>query len=423
MSARGASLKRRVRSLGGNVIRRLGLVPAGTPDRRGEDEAVKNSAWAYEVMVYFADTTEALYQIEQWYSSFQELNKVHPVVVICQDSRTAEAIRRDSGLAVHTIAKSETIDSILTASPSLRLCLYVTHNVENFANLRFGQMLHASMMHGDSDKLVTVSNQTKAYDFSLVAGQAAVDRMQRCSKLYDAQSRCITIGRPQLDDLVIQLSQRTTVTDNNARKTVLYAPSWEGDDFSGAYGTVDTHGVDLVQSLLESGRYSVIYRPHPLTGVRIPAFGNADKMIRQLVNDDSGVSDSRVDSGEPLAGVFLEADLLISDISGIAIDWLPTGKPLILTSPSEPNVRIAESRLTRRVPRLKASDARNIDEIVAAIFEARLPGSDLADLTEYYLGDTSPGAANQRFLVACDRMIELNRSEEIRINQSVSGMS
>lgn len=422
MSARGVSLKRRVRSLGGSVIRRLGLVPAGTPDRRGEDEAVKNSAWVYEVMVYFADTPEALYQIEQWYESFRELNEIHPLVVICQDSRTAAAIRRDSGLTVHTIAKSETIDSILTVSPSLRLCLYVTHNVENFSNLRFGQMLHASMMHGDSDKLVTVSNQTKAYDFSLVAGQAAVDRMQRYSKLYDAQSRCITIGRPQLDDLVSRLPQQTKLAGKNTRKTVLYAPSWEGDNLSGAYGTVDTHGVHLVKSLLSSGRYSVIYRPHPLTGVRISAYGTADNLIRQLISDHGGVSHSRVDQDEPLAKVFLEADLLVSDISGVAIDWLPTGKPLVLTLPSEPNVRIAESKLTQQVPRLKASDAENIDEIVTAIFEGKQPDSDLADLTEYYLGDISPGAARKRFIRACDRMIELNRSEETRISQSISEM-
>lgn len=409
MGARGSNLKRRVRSFGGSVIRRLGLVPAGTPDRRGEDESLRNTAWAYEVMVYFADTTDALYQIEQWYRSFQELNKIHPVVVICQDSRTAAAIKRDSGLAVHTIARSETIDSILSATPSLRLCLYVTHNVENFANLRFGQMLHASMMHGDSDKLVTVSNQTKAYDFSLVAGQAAVDRMQRYSKLYDAQSRCIPIGRPQLDDLVIQLGKQTAAS-NHGLKTVLYAPSWEGDDRSGAYGTVESHGRQLVKSLMESGNFSVIYRPHPLTGVRVPSFGEADSQIRRLIAENGTPSGSRVDADTPLADAFIAADLLISDISGVAIDWLPTGKPLILTQPSEPNVRIAESRLTQRVPRLSAAAASDTSALVTNVLEDEVLRKDLLDLNEYYLGDVSPGAANQRFLAACDLMIELNRS-------------
>jgi oligopeptide/dipeptide ABC transporter ATP-binding protein len=32
-------------------------------------------------------------------------------------------------------------------------------------------------MHGDSDKVVSISGQTKAYDFTFVAGQAAVDRL------------------------------------------------------------------------------------------------------------------------------------------------------------------------------------------------------------------------------------------------------
>lgn len=421
MSARGASLKRRVRSFGGTLIRKLGLVPAGTPDRRGEDESVKNAAWAYEVMVYFADTTDALYQIEQWYASFQELNRVHPVVVICQDSRTAAAIKRDSGLAVYTIARSDTVDSILSATPSLRLCLYVTHNVENFANLRFGQMIHASMMHGDSDKLVTVSNQTKAYDFSLVAGQAAVDRMQRYSKFYDAQTRCITIGRPQLDVLVELLGEKLGINKN--LETILYAPSWEGDDRSGAYGTVESHGLELVRSLISTGKFRVIYRPHPLTGVRLPSFGEADTQIRQLIEQEGRVSNSRVDVKGRLADAFIEADLLISDISGVAIDWLPTGKPLVLTVPADPNTRVAESKLTHRVPRLTVKDASTANVTVSSALQDEELRDDLAELTEYYLGDISAGAATKRFLAACDRMIDLNRDEESEVKNTLRDLN
>ncbi|BDZ42861.1 hypothetical protein GCM10025865_21600 [Paraoerskovia sediminicola] len=262
---RRATRARKIRSAGGALLRRFGVVPAGTPDRNGEDARLIGHGWRYEVLVYFADTPEALYQIEQWYSALEALDQTHPVVVVTQDSRTAARIRASSGLAVHTIASYTTLDDILERSRT-KLALYVNHNPENFTCLRFGRLVHVSLMHGDSDKVVTVSNQTKAYDFSFVAGEAAVDRMARYATLYDAHARCIPVGRPQLDAHLDVRARFDAERVAAKAPTVLYAPTWEGGQPSAEYGSVVTHGRELVRSLVESGRYRVIYRPHPSPG-------------------------------------------------------------------------------------------------------------------------------------------------------------
>ena len=415
---RGATLRRRIRSAGGKVIRRLGLLPAGTPDGLGEDAALVGTSWPYEVLVYFADTPEALYQIEQWYETFRALHEKHPTVVVTRDSRTARAVRRDSGLDVRTIAHYTTLDGILSRSPT-KLALYVNHNPENFSCLRFGQLVHASLMHGDSDKLVTVSNQTKAYDFSFVAGDAAVERMAQFSTLYDAHARCIPVGRPQLD---VQALLRAR-TPRGPVPTVLYAPTWEGGQPSAEYGSVVTHGLRLVRALAESGRYRVVYRPHPLTGVRVAEYGDADAAIRAYLASAPPPPEGpghRTDTDRDVAGAFASADLLVCDVSGVAMDWLATGEPLIVTRPAG-EVVIASSPLLELAPSLMASDAGRIVEIVDRERADDPTRAERLLLRERYLGDTSPGASTRRFIEACERLMAIRDEEVARIAAAGAG--
>ncbi|WP_166849868.1 CDP-glycerol glycerophosphotransferase family protein [Isoptericola sp. BMS4] len=415
---RGATLRRRLRSAGGRVIRRLGLLPGGMPDRLGEDAALLGTSWPYEVIVYFADTPEALYQIEQWYDTFRALDAEHRVVVVAQDSRTARALRRDSGLDVRTVAHYTTLDDVLGRSAT-KLALYVNHNPENFSCLRFGDLVHASLMHGDSDKLVTVSNQTKAYDFSFVAGQAAVERMARFSTLYDAHARCVPVGRPQLDD---QLRLRAD-TPRGPLPTVLYAPTWEGGQPSAEYGTVATHGLAVVRALVSSGRYRVLYRPHPLTGVRDAAYGDADAAIRDYLASAPAPAEGLAhgtDTHRDVGPAFAAADLLVCDVSGVAMDWLATGAPLVVTRPSTEAV-IATSPLLELAPALPAGA---VDAVVALV-DRELGEDPTRDerlrLREHYLGDTTPGASTRRFIDACERLMAVRDGEIARIAEERAG--
>ncbi|WP_418276188.1 CDP-glycerol glycerophosphotransferase family protein [Isoptericola jiangsuensis] len=411
---RRATLRRRIRSLGGKVVRRFNLLPAGTPDGLGEDAALLGSSWPYEVLVYFADTPEALYQIEQWYDTFRALDAQHPVVVVTRDSRTARVIRRDSGLAVRTVAHYTTLDDVLSRSAT-KLALYVNHNPENFTCLRFGTLVHASLMHGDSDKLVSVSNQTKAYDFSFVAGEVAVERMARFSTLYDAPARCVPVGRPQLDG---QLLLRAG-TERGPIPTVLYAPTWEGGQPSAEYGSLASHGPQIVRSLVESGRYRVLYRPHPLTGVRVGSYGDADAAIREYLDRAPAPTTGAphgTDTHRDVGPAFAAADLLVCDVSGVAMDWLATGEPLVITRPTGDAV-IASSPLLDLAPSLPASAAADVAALVDRELDEDPGRSARLALRERYLGDTAPGASTRRFIDACERLMEIRDREVARVSE------
>lgn len=408
-SARRASLSRRLRSAGGFVMRRAGLLPSGVPDGLGQDAELVDARIPHTVMVFFADTSDSLYQIEQWYEPFRLLDKRHRVVVVLKDSRVAKRVRADSGLDTLVVSHYTTMDGLLSRS-NVKVALYVNHNPENFANLRFRSLVHASLMHGDSDKGVTVSNQTKAYDFSLVAGQAAVERMAAFSTFYDAHARCIPIGRPQIDEqAALRVSVAASSATDGGIPVVLYAPTWEGPQPSAAYGSTRSHGPALVESFLQAG-WRVIYRPHPLSGVRDPDYGEVDHQIRRRLleaEQDSRVR-HRTDTANDPAQAFAEAQIMICDVSGVAMDWLPSGKPLIITSPKAPEVSVARSPLLDLVPSLRTDDVAEVAQLALFHLAEDPLASQRQDLVEYYLGSLTPGAAMGRFFDAVDHMVQLH---------------
>ncbi len=359
------------------------LFPVSMPDKRTDTDALGHP-FACEVLVFFPNTTTNLYQIRAWYEALRALTAVHPVVVVFRDSRTAAVVRRESRLTCVTLARYGQLDEILSLS-DVKLCLYVNHDPINFECLRFTSMVHVYLGHGDSDKGVSVSNQVKAYDFCFLAGQAARERLANNVMLYDAAKRTLLIGQPTTDVPLPKGHPDPT------RRTVLYAPTWEASQPSVSYGSVKQRGVAIVEAL--SPTYRVIYRPHPLNGVIDRSYGDADQAVRALAD--------RVDTDNTLEESFADADLLITDISAVALSWLPTGRPILV---NKPHVPYPHSRIMEVLPLITD------DTDVAAEVELHLRLDPTAhqrrELTFYYLSDTTPGTPTAHFVEACASLIQ-----------------
>lgn len=384
-------------------------------DGLGDDASLLGRTLPHTVMVFFPDAPPALYQLRQWYRALCALNRVHRVVIVLQDSRTARLVRQEVELDVIVAARFTTVDDLLSRS-NVKVALYVNHTTENFSCLRFTSLVHASLMHGDSDKTVSVSHHVQGYDFSLVAGQAAVDRLASHVPFFDAASRCITIGRPQLDEEFELCPPGRRQRRESEPPTVLYAPTWEGAQPTAAYGSVDTHGLALVREFLADG-WTVLYRPHPLTGARDSAgYGAADRAIRTLLQR-AGLTHPghRTDTTVPVGTSFADADLLVTDISSIAIEWLPLGRPMAITDTGRAQSEVAQTPLTAVAPRITPEHIPGVARRLRAHLDDDPCAAARSDLLEYYLGDVTPGAATTRFVAAIDRLIALRADELARL--------
>ncbi|WP_332643889.1 CDP-glycerol glycerophosphotransferase family protein [Aeromicrobium sp.] len=360
------------------------------PDKVTDEDRL-GKPFSQQVMVYFPTTKDSLYQLRPWFHALKALNATHPIICVFKDSRTANVVRKEAEFDCVTLASYGQLDDILALS-GIKLALYVNHDPLNFEALRFSSMVHVYLGHGDSDKGVSVSNQVKAYDFCFLAGQAALDRTLSAVMSYDAEARSVLIGQPQLD----AAEKFEGEPSPDGRQTVLYAPTWEASQPSVSYGSLETHGERIMQSLV--GHYRVIYRPHPLNGVIRQSYAEADKVVRLLAE--------RIDTDVPLEKSFADADLLITDVSAVTLNWLPTGKPMLVTTPSVP---YPPSRLMIIVPQLSAKD-----DIAAEVEEQLTKDPTKAlrkKLITYYLGNPKPGVATKNFVKACKDAIELRDRE------------
>lgn len=383
----------RLRALGARHFRRLGLVPGGEPDGLGEDDRVAHLALGQRVAVFFPEPPVNAYQLEQWLPALEHLDAERGVVVLTQDSRTTFRLRQRTGLPVLCAARTGTLERLVRQG-ALGLVLYVSHHPRNFHMLRFGSLAHAFLGHGDSDKAVSVSNQLKAYDRVFVAGQAAVDRISDALHWFDVD-KLVHIGRPQVAEHAA-VARPPRPAD---AATVLYAPTWEGAQGSMAYSSVASHGLQLVRSLRGAG-LRVVYRPHPRTGANRRDVGEADRRLREELSGASSGA-AVISTGAPLASDFAEADVLITDVSSVAVEWLPTGRPLVVTVPSDAAAVVGPSRLLETVPRLTAQDAGVAGELVRDLLRSDTTAAARATLREYYLGAASDGGPAAQFLAAC----------------------
>lgn len=144
----------------------------------------------------------------------------------------------------------------------------------------------------------------------------------------------------------------------------------------------------------------MIYRPHPLTGVRVPEYGEADQQLRELVSSSGGV----VSTDRSLPQDFADSDLILCDVSAVTGDWLPTGKPLIITRTEDPQSRDAATALLRMSPRLTVSTAPDTGTLARELIAHDPLREERIELIEYYLGDITPGSSLSRFLETCRRL-------------------
>lgn len=355
-----------------------------------------------EVAVYFADGKVNMYQLRQWYAPLAELAREHPVAIISRSPGTMTTLLDES--PVPAVYARQVVDlERFVEEQAPKIVLYVNQNARNFQMMRYGRMWHVFVNHGESDKMYMTTNQFKAYDYALIAGDAARDRLRAALWDYDVDRRTIAIGRPQADHFAGAVPY-----PRDDRTVVLYAPTWEGDRAAAAYGSIASHGVELAERLLATGRHRLVYRPHPRSGVLDQDYRAAHERIVAAITAANAADPSAhhvYDDGPQLGWQLADADVAVTDISAMIYDRLAVGKPLLVTRPAAPEADVDERGYLGAANWLLAEDAA---DVVARVDAAANDAEELATLqhwVERYFGDTTPGVATRRLHAAVDRLV------------------
>jgi len=357
----------------------------------------------FRIAVYFADTRVNLYQIRQWYAPLAELAKTHPVAILTRSPGASLSIRDESPVPVVYKRRITDLEQFVEEQ-DLRIVFYVNQNTKNFQMFRYGRMWHTFINHGESDKMYMTTNQFKAYDYALVAGQAALDRLSRKLWDFDISRKAIAIGRPQADHFAGELPYTP-----DSRTVVLYAPTWEGDRPAAAYGSIASHGVALADAVLASPAHRLVYRPHPRSGVIDKDYRAANERIIAAIAAANAADPSAhhvFDDGPTLGWQLAAADVAITDISAMVYDRLATGKPIIVARPVSPDAEVDEDGFLGSAAWLYADTAADVLSLIRTVLDDDSARATLAFWAERHFGDTSPGSATTRFHAAVEQLME-----------------
>ena len=361
------------------------------------------------VIAYFAGDPTRTYQLAQWLEVLEVLDRVHPVGLVLRDPDSAELIASRTDLPVLTATTFPELTE-LYAELDAKVVLYCNNSPLNFQSLVHGRSLHAHINHGESDKQSMASNNAKAYDRVFVAGEAAVQRHVAGLLEFDT-GRLVRIGRPQLD------LHPATVLAASERRTVLYAPTWEGDADYNDYTSVDTVGTEIVRAILGVPDVRLVYKPHPkVTTSLTPTVRDAHRRILRLVADaarrEPDAGHEAIPVGDILA-ILPACDAMVTDVSSVGLDWLylRTDKPIFVTDRHHD-----AERLRREVPVSRCADV--IDRVdvadLTALIAARLEHDEhhlaRVAMRHHYFDDLQIGDSTARFLEAVSELAALRDS-------------
>ncbi len=352
-----------------------------------------------DVVVYFADTPSRLYQLTQWIPVLEQLHRTRHVILVLRRISTYNIVGELTWLPRVYVPLFFQLTDLYTSN-QFKVALYVNNSARNFQSLIYQSTRHVHINHGESDKVSMVSNQAKAYDEVFIAGEAA-RRRHRAALLDLDESKLVPVGRPQLDLHVPSAIARTS------RRSVLYAPTWEGESEGNNYTSVDILGAAIVKAALAVPDVRFVYKPHP----RIPesidrGMIDGHKEILALIeeaNQRDPEAAHVVALEEDFLGLIEESDLLIADVSSVTLDflYLATERPIFVTD------RYGDrGRLLIESPVAKASDVIDVTSIdrLAKDLENRLDHDDLLEqrnqMRAFYFGDMRRGESTARFIAA-----------------------
>ncbi|WP_411732386.1 CDP-glycerol glycerophosphotransferase family protein [Paeniglutamicibacter sp.] len=357
---------------------------------------------AGDVVVYFSDVVNKAYQLEQWLPTLEKLDETRRVVLVFRKIPTMRHFRKLTDLPKIYVRRLDDLVNFYDFN-NFKLCLYVNNGVANFQSLSVSTPVHVHINHGESDKLSMVSNQAKAYDRIFVAGPAAIERHRAVLMDFDLD-RLISIGRPQLD------THFESVLPAFPGRTIMYAPTWEGENDANNYTSMDLFGEGIIESLVALPNTRVIYKPHPrITTSTTPAIAAAHERIRGILEEHNAAGSTHLTAEtQNILALFNDVDALITDVSSVGLDYLylHPEKPLILTDRRDDLEKLnREVPVSRACPVICETTREEILPGLAALLDSSGTEQRL-HMRSFYFGDRVRGSSTGSFIEAVGKLID-----------------
>jgi hypothetical protein len=354
-----------------------------------------------EIVVYFFGSKGQMYQINQWINTFKELNKKHKITILV---RNFSVYRKWVINLPFDVIFCYKLDDVLEFYNSYKpkVIIYINNGYKNFQSLIYEDAMHIHINHGESDKSSDHSNQVKAYDYIFVHGPNGYNNYMKYLINLNP-NKLIQTGRPQLDFI------KSIKLDTKGKKVIIYAPTWEATHKSMNYTSVYKYGIKIVEQILSSNKYFLIYKPHPNIGAYSKDVKEAHIDILKIIKKSifaTTITNKDINDIYPLV------DFAIFDMSSVMTDYLNVNKPFLLADVFDKNLHnTQEYNVLKACNRLTGNNIDNLLEIIDNEITNDPLKEQREKIKELYLGNYKKGESIKNFIDGISDIIDFRDKE------------
>jgi hypothetical protein len=352
-------------------------------------------------LLYFSGSNNDFYQIRQWEEYLSKTD--HNVFILFREHDSYATFQ--SQYITHKMIIPYNLDLSLLLEAPIRFIFYVNNGMKNVHMLRFFQLYHIQLLHGESDKAPSTNLIAQSYHKLCVAGEAAIDRY-KLNHINIHEDRFVKIGRPITHQLKIQQKPSDNITK------ILYAPTWEEYSYQ-SNSSLLKMGLKIIRQLCSDfPQVKIYYKPHPRTGSLNKSFKKTHQDIKNFVLKNQGVVIEHDGKSMSLYDAFNETDLLITDISSTIADFLYTQKPFLVCNPLD----LSDDDIDKNYPTLKGSyildrDVKNLKTILRPLVEGKDERWDLRMQNKSYILESLPMTSKDYFIHWANTLLTKDKGE------------
>lgn len=229
------------------------------------------------------------------------------------------------------------VGKVVERFPYIRMALYPSSLGNNIHLVRFEDIRHCFIGHGDSDKASSAHKALRMFDEIWVAGQAHIDRF--LNKSFNVSGlEFKKIGRPALKRII---DSGGRVRNDKSLGKVLYLPTWEGSNYKNDYSSVAISR-EIISFVSELALINVKF--HPFTGHRDAGLKNIRDQATTAFRGNQQVSVTSIST--PLLDIIENYDIFICDISSVVTECLALDAPILLYFPKDKVIELASSKMS-----------------------------------------------------------------------------
>ncbi|MDP1370054.1 CDP-glycerol glycerophosphotransferase family protein [Acinetobacter lwoffii] len=230
------------------------------------------------------------------------------------------------------------IDKLLPKFKQISHMYYSSNTGNTIHTLKYNEIIHVFLGHGDSDKSASAHKYFRVYDEVWVSGQAHIDRFKNAG--FQVNEMIFRkVGRPALRSI---LSNNKKHWLERMELSFLYLPTWEGvyeeSNYSSIHFSADL--LKLVRSI--SPVASINAKLHPVTGSREIRFATLNEDLQEIFSSE----DVQIaDTSTAISTLLGKANIFICDISAVVSECLASDCPIFVYIPKDKDIIIAQSNM------------------------------------------------------------------------------